>query len=136
MKLNIKNKIALIGGASKGLGKASAISLAKEGVNLAICSNDQESLLQTTEYIKSNYGVEVLPILADLSEVHKIEKDVVEKVLEKYGRIDILVTNSGGPKPGSFFSLNEEDWRIAFDSVLYYVVELYRLVIPYMEDNK
>jgi 3-oxoacyl-[acyl-carrier protein] reductase len=135
MNLNINNKVALIGGASKGLGKASAISLAKEGVNLAICSNDQESLLETTEYINSNFDVNVLPILADLSEVKKIERDVVEKVIEKYGRIDILVTNSGGPKPGAFFTLNEEDWRNAFDSVLFYVIELYRLVIPYMEKN-
>ncbi|MDP2685130.1 MAG: SDR family oxidoreductase [bacterium] len=135
MNLNISNKVALIGGASKGLGKASAISLAKEGVNLAICSNDEKSLLETTEYIKSTYGVEVLPILADLSEVSWIERDVVGKAIEKYGRIDILITNSGGPKPGAFFSLNEEDWRNAFDSVLYYVIELYRLVIPIMKEN-
>jgi 3-oxoacyl-[acyl-carrier protein] reductase len=135
MNLNIDKKIALIGGASKGLGRASAISLAKEGVNLAICSNDEESLLETTKHIESTFGVDVLPILADLSEVRKIEKNVVEKTIGKFGQIDILVTNSGGPKPGSFFALDEDDWRLAFDSVLYYVIELYRLVIPFMKEN-
>ena len=67
--------------------------------------------------------------------MEKIEKDIVRKVIGKYGSIDILVTNSGGPKPGAFFTLNEEDWRNAFDSVLFYVIELYRLVIPYMKKN-
>ncbi|MDA3890964.1 MAG: SDR family oxidoreductase [Salinivirgaceae bacterium] len=135
MDLGILNKVALIGGASKGLGKACAISLAKEGVNLAICSNDNDSLVETTDYISSNFNVEVLPILVDLSQVKEIEKKVIGKVIDKFGRIDILVTNSGGPKPGAFFSLKEEDWRNAFDSVLLYVIELYRLVIPYMKEN-
>jgi len=135
MNLNISNKIAFIGGASKGLGKASAESLAKEGVSLAICSNDPKSLNETAEYLLSTYKVEVLPILADLSETDKIKDNVIKKVIDKFGRIDILITNSGGPKPGDFFTLNEDDWRNAFDSVLYYVIELYRLVIPFMKKN-
>lgn len=135
MDFGIKDKVALIGGASKGLGKACALSLAKEGVNLAICSNEEKSLTETAQYIRATFNVKVLPVLFDLSEVHGIEKNVVGKVLGEYGHIDILITNSGGPRPGSFFNVNEEDWRKAFDSVLYYVVELYRLVIPSMKDN-
>lgn len=135
MDFGIKDKVALIGGASKGLGKACALSLAKEGVNLAICSNEEKSLNETAQYIRTTFNVKVLPVLFDLSEIHGIEKNVVGKVLGEYGHIDILITNSGGPKPGSFFNVNEEDWRKAFDSVLYYVVELYRLVIPSMKDN-
>lgn len=135
MNLKITNKVALIGGASKGLGRACAISLANEGVNLAICSNDQKSLDETAKFIRSNFKVDVLEIFADLSEVKKIKTNVVDKVIEKFGQIDILITNSGGPKPGAFFSLTEEDWRNAFDSVLYYVIELYRLTIPLMKKN-
>ena len=135
MDLGLKNKVALIGGASKGLGKACALRLAKENVNLAICSNDEMSLQATAEYIKENFKVKVFPVLADLSDVHRIEQDVVGKVMQEYGRVDILISNSGGPKPGNFFTLSEDDWRQAFDSVLYYVIELYRLVIPSMKEN-
>ena len=136
MNLGINNKVALIGGASKGLGRATAIQLSQEGVNVALCSNDAESLEETARYIKENMQVEVLAILFDLSDVTNIKSQVVDKVIEKFNRIDILVTNSGGPKAGSFFTLNEEDWRVAFESVLFYVIELYRHIIPVMEENK
>lgn len=136
MNLEIKNKVALIGGASMGLGKGCAIQLAKEGVDVAICSNDRISLNKTTEFIRESSGVEVLPILADLSDTANIKDHIVDKVIEKFGRIDILVVNSGGPKPGTFFDLSEKDWRDAFESVLYYVIELYRNVIPQMKKNE
>lgn len=136
MNLGIKNKVALIGGASKGLGKGCAIQLAKEGVNVAICAIDKESLNETEDFIKKNTHVQVLPILADLSDIKGIKENIVDKVISKFNRIDILVVNSGGPKPGTFFDLTEQDWRCAFDSVLYYVIELYRLIIPQMKENK
>jgi 3-oxoacyl-[acyl-carrier protein] reductase len=135
MDLSIKNKIALIGGASKGLGKGCALQLAKEGVNLALCSNDEPSLEETAELIRSTTHVEVLPIFGDLSNVNLIKKDVVDKILTKYGKIDILVVNSGGPKPGTFFDLTENDWTNGYNSVLNYVIELYRLIIPQMKER-
>lgn len=135
MNLSIKNKVALIGGASMGLGKGCAIQLAKEGVNVAICSIDETSLKMTAEYIREYTGVKVLSILADLSDTTNIKRNIVDRVISEFGRIDILVVNSGGPKPGTFFDLTEEDWRNAFESVLYYVIELYRLVIPQMKKN-
>jgi len=136
MDLNIKNKVALIGGASKGLGKGCAIQLAKEGVNLAICANDEISLQETTKMIQSISAIEVLPVFADLSNVKSIKNDIVDLVLKKYGKIDILVVNSGGPKPGTFFDLTEDDWSKAYNSVLNYVIELYRLIIPQMKVQK
>lgn len=136
MDLGIEGKIALIGGASKGLGKGCAVQLAKEGVNLAICANDESSLLETTKLLQSISSIEILPIYADLSNVKSIKNDVVDKVLSKFGKIDILVVNSGGPKPGTFFDLTEGDWSSAYNSVLTYVIELYRLVIPQMKEQK
>lgn len=135
MDYQIKNRFALIGGASKGLGKACALSLAQEGVNIAICARNKEALYATADEIKAKTSVTVLPIVADLSDVKNIKKNVIEVVKSKFRTIDILVVNSGGPKPGTFFDVNEEDWRKAFESVLYYVIELYRLVIPYMKKN-
>jgi 3-oxoacyl-[acyl-carrier protein] reductase len=136
MELGIKNKVALIGGSSKGLGKGCAIQLAKEGVNLALCANDDSSLRDTTKLIQSISGVKVLPVKADLSDIKNIKNDIVDKVLKKFGKIDILVVNSGGPKPGTFFDLTESDWSDAYDSVLNYVIELYRLIIPQMKEQK
>lgn len=135
MDLGIKNKVALIGGASKGLGKGCAMQLAKEGVNLAICANEEKSLLETAKLIRSVSNVEVLPIFADLSNVQSIKKDVVDKVIANFKKIDILIVNSGGPKPGTFFDLTENDWSTAYNSVLNYVIELYRLIIPQMKEQ-
>ena len=136
MDLGIKNKVALIGGASKGLGKGCAVRLAKEGVSLAICAIDESSLMETIREIQLQTNVDVLPICADLSNIKNIKNDIVDKVLDKFGKIDILVVNSGGPKPGTFFNLKESDWSNAYNSVLNYVIELYRLVIPQMKEQK
>ena len=102
MNLGIKNKYALIGGGSKGLGKASAISLAKEGVNIAICARNEENLHNTLNEIRSKTKVEVIPIVADLSDVNNIKEKIVDKVLQEFGGIDILLTNSGGPARSIF----------------------------------
>ncbi len=136
MNLNINNKVALIGGASKGLGKGCAIRLANEGVNIAICANELESLEKTTKYIKKISDVEVLPIYADLSDVNNIKTNIFDIVIEKFNKIDILIVNSGGPKPGSFFDLDDNDWKKAYDGVLNYVIELYKHIIPVMKKQK
>jgi len=135
MNLGLRSKTALIGGGSKGLGKGCALQLAKEGVDVAICARDSETLKETADFIKKDANVKVLPLTADLSRPAELRK-VVEDTLKMFGRIDILVVNSGGPPPGSFFDLTEQDWADAFNSVLYYVVELYRLVIPQMKERK
>ena len=135
MNLGLQDKVALIGGSSKGLGKGCALQLAKEGVNVAICARNSEALKETANFIKKSTNAKVLPLVADLSKTAELRR-VVEDTLKMFGRIDILVVNSGGPPPGNFFSLTEQDWTNAFNSVLYYVVELYRLVIPQMKERK
>jgi len=135
MDLGLQDKVALIGGSSKGLGKECALQLAKEGVNVAICARNSEALKETANFIKKSTNVKVLPLVADLSKTTELRR-VVEDTLKMFSRIDILVVNSGGPPPGNFFGLTEQDWTNAFNSVLYYVVELYRLVIPQMKERK
>jgi len=136
MKYGLDRKVALIGGASKGLGRGCAIQLARAGVDVAICARNPQALHATAEFIKSETNSNVLPIEYDLSNVSGIKENVVDKVISKYRRIDILVVNSGGPKPGAFFDLTEDDWRKAFDSVLFYVIELYKWVIPHLKHQK
>lgn len=135
MDLGLNGKTAFIGGASKGLGKACALQLVKEGVNVALCGRGLESLdATTTELSKISRG-KVLPIQADLSRLDDINR-AVTNTLKEFGKIDILIINSGGPRPGKFFDLSPADWDNAFRSVLYYAVELYRLIIPKMMEKK
>ena len=134
MDLGIKNRVAIIGGSSKGLGKGCAISLAKEGVNIVLCANDKLSLENTANEIR-NLGVDVLPLLVDMSS-SKDNELIITKTIKKFGNIDILINNSGGPKPGTFFDMNDEDWDKAYNDILKYVIRLNRLAIPYMKKNK
>ena len=134
MNLKLKDKVAIIGGSSKGLGRGCATQLAQEGVNVVICSNDKDSLVETSRFIEE-FGVKVLPLEVDMSYKEDNEK-IVEKTIEKFGKIDILINNSGGPPAGTFFDFDEKDWMRAFNSVLMYVIRLCNLVIPYMKENK
>ena len=135
MNLGLSNKVALIGGSSKGLGKACAFQLAKEGVHVAICARGSKALEETADAIKKSANVKVLPIQADLSKTEDICK-VVQETMNVFGRIDILIANSGGPPAANFFKFTEKEWENAFRSVLYYVVELYKQVIPQMKQRK
>ena len=93
MDLGIKNKVALVTAASQGLGKASAIELANEGVKLAICSRDKDKINQTAEEIQNLSGVEVLAVKADLDSTDDIE-NLIKEIEKKFNTVDILVLNA------------------------------------------
>lgn len=132
MEINLKEKVALIGGSSKGIGKGCAIELAKAGANVIICSRNKDELIDTANYIKSFSKSEVIPIVADLSDVKNLNK-LIDEAYRYFNNIDILVVNSGGPKVGNFSELSIDDWNKGYESVLLYVVELYKLIIPKMK---
>lgn len=134
MDFGLKGKVALIGGASKGLGKACAVCLGQEGAIVAICARQQDSLGQTVQQLEK-MNISVLPLIADMASKEDNER-VVNETLKKFGRIDILVNNSGGPPPGIFYDFDDSDWEKAFHSVLMYVIRLNRLVIPHMKKNQ
>ncbi|OGC22611.1 hypothetical protein A3J90_07030 [candidate division WOR-1 bacterium RIFOXYC2_FULL_37_10] len=134
MNFGLKDKVAVIGGSSKGLGKGCAISLAKEGVHIVLCANGEQSLAETAHLIET-LGVKVLPLEVDMSSKDDNEK-IIKETIDTFGKIDILVNNSGGPLPGTFFDFSDKDWEKAFNDVLMYVVRLTRGVIPYMKKNK
>ncbi|MGQ9610135.1 MAG: SDR family oxidoreductase [bacterium] len=132
MDLGIKGRVAIIGGASKGLGKACAIALAREGVNLSICSRNEVTIKQTANEIKNAYNVDVLALPCNLTSYDDI-KMLVNETINRFGKIDILITNTGGPTPGGFFDLDDKAWESAFQQLLMYVVRMCREVIPYMK---
>jgi 3-oxoacyl-[acyl-carrier protein] reductase len=134
MDLGIKNKVAFVSASSQGLGKSSALALAKEGAHVAICGRNQELLRQTAGEIKA-LGVKVLSLEGDLSSAADCRR-FVESTLTEFGSVDILVTNTGGPPTGKFESFEQADWDKAFQQLTLSVVSLTKGFIPGMKDKK
>lgn len=134
MDLAIKNKVAIIGGSSKGLGKACAIALAKEGVRIVLCARESDPLEKTRQEIES-LGVEVLALSIDMSS-EKDNERIISETIKTFGQIDILVNNSGGPKPGVFEEISMLDWDEAYNSVLRYNIRMIKGCLPYMKKSQ
>jgi 3-oxoacyl-[acyl-carrier protein] reductase len=131
MDIGITSKTAIVAAASKGLGKATALGLAREGANLAICAREKAELLKTAKEIMSATSARVLPIIADVTNPEDIHK-LVKKAADEFERIDILVTNAGGPPTGLFSNFDDKDWQDAVTLNLLSTIRLCREVIPYM----
>jgi 3-oxoacyl-[acyl-carrier protein] reductase len=129
--LGLTGKVALVGGASKGLGKASALALAREGARLAISARTASDLDQAAAEIRSETGTDVMAVRADLNSAAGIHA-VVEAAAERFGGIDVLVVNSGGPSVGRFADLTDDHWRSGLEAVTLNFVRFVREVLPYM----
>jgi 3-oxoacyl-[acyl-carrier protein] reductase len=130
MDLHLKGKVALVTASSKGLGKAAALEFAREGARVIICARGE--LVETVaEEIKRETGADVLAIRANVTKQADIDR-LVQATIEKFGRIDILIVNAGGPKPGGFLDLKAEDWEEAFNLTLMSAVRLCYAVLPHM----
>ena len=134
MDLGLQNRVAMVAAASKGLGRAVAESLAAEGCRLSICSRSLESLEEARRSVES-LGADVLPLACDVSRQDDLGRWTDETVA-RFGQVDILVTNTGGPPAAARRGLEEEQWRSGIDSTLMNVVRLCRLVIPDMQKRK
>ncbi|MBI4476502.1 MAG: SDR family oxidoreductase [Acidobacteria bacterium] len=134
MDLSLTGKAALVCAASKGLGRAAAMALAREGARVAICARGAETLAQTADELRSATGAEVLPIVADVALKADVSR-LVQEAVAHFGGLDILVTNAGGPKSGPFSSLSDEDWQRAVDQLLLSVVRLCAEVVPHMKQR-
>ena len=134
MDLGLKGKVALVCGASKGIAYATAEEFAKEGVSLAICSRDAASIEGAAKKLEA-FGVPVLSIVADLSTMEGIAA-VVDGVMARYGRADILIANTGGPPTGAPMEHAWAAWESATNLLLRSVVELTRAFVPGMRERK
>jgi 3-oxoacyl-[acyl-carrier protein] reductase len=135
VELGLKDKVALVGASSKGLGRASALALAREGARVTICARTEADLQEAAEEIRGETGGEVLAVPADLATAEGIHR-VVAATVERFGGIDVLVNNSGGPAPGSFPDLTDDDWRKAFEVVTLNFVRFVREVTPHMREKR
>jgi 3-oxoacyl-[acyl-carrier protein] reductase len=135
MDLGLRGKVALVSASSKGLGRAIAEELAAEGANLVMCARGEDALHQTAESIRKSTGVKVVEVAADVSDQAGIDR-VARTALDNFGRVDVLVTNSGGPPSGPFESLTAEAWEQATRLLLMSAVGLTRAVLPGMKERR
>ena len=134
MDLGLKNKVALIAASSQGLGRAVAEELAAEGASLVLCARDQKTLAEVAATIADNSGAHVLAVPADVTIADDIKR-LVDAGKERFGRIDILVTNAGGPPAGTFEQITREQWDDALRLTLFSAIELARQVLPGMKER-
>lgn len=132
MDLKLNGKIALVLAASKGLGKASALALSAEGAKVVISSRNAEELDKTAAEIMQQTGNEVIAIPADVSNADQI-KALIKKTADTFGRIDILLNNSGGPPFDKFETFDDQTWQQAFDLTILSFARTSREVLPYMK---
>jgi 3-oxoacyl-[acyl-carrier protein] reductase len=125
----------LVAASSTGLGRAVAEELAAEGASLILCARGEERLRATCNEIRGSSGAEVIGVSGDLSFQAEFER-IFEKGVGRFGQIDILITNTGGPPSGRFDSLTHEDWVNASRDLLMSVVELTKLVLPGMKERR
>lgn len=135
MELGIRGRVALVTGASRGLGRAVAAELAREGASLVLCARGADALDGTAGAIRDETGVSVVAVPADVSEAAGVER-VVAAAMTAHGRVDILVTNAGGPPAGPFESHTLDSWRAATRLTLESVVNLTRAVLPGMKERR
>ena len=134
MDLGLKGKVALVAAASQGLGRAVAEELAAEGTALILCARHDAALQETCAAIAAAHGTPVLGLATDVADPAAVAR-LVEAGLARFGRIDILVTNVGGPPAGTFDTLNADQWQAATSLLLTSVVELTRAVLPGMKER-
>ena len=132
MDLELKGKVAVVGGASKGLGRACAEALAQEGVKVALCSRSRPDLDKTAQEIRDATGAETLVLAGDLDR-HETIRELIAATLDRFGRLDILVNNSGGPPLARAHNATEEQWATAVQRSLLFFARMSREAVPHLK---
>jgi 3-oxoacyl-[acyl-carrier protein] reductase len=135
MDLGLNGKVAIVGSASKGLGRAVALGLAREGSKIAMFSRSEDSIGRAADEIRAETGAEVEALAADVSSGDDLQR-VFDSTIRRFGRVDVLFNNSGGPPPGTFDDFDDDAWVHAFELLLQSSVRLTRLVLPGMRERK
>ncbi|MCQ3975940.1 MAG: 3-oxoacyl-ACP reductase, partial [Anaerolineae bacterium] len=117
MDLGLKDKVALVTASSKGLGWACALALAREGAKVAICARDGKALKAAADEIVMTTGSEVLAVPSDMANSRDIQQ-VVKETVKHFGKLQILVTNAGGPPAGNFTDFEDRQWQEALNLTL------------------
>lgn len=129
---NLKGKVALVTGASQGIGFASAMALAKAGADVAILARRKEILLEARDKIIADSGSKVIAISGDVGNP-LCPQEAIKQIDHQLGRVDILVNNAGGPKPGAFMEIDQTDWDNALTQNLQSMIHFSKAAVPRMK---
>ncbi len=135
MDLGLKDKVAIVAAASKGMGKACAMGLAGEGARVTMCARTEADLIAAANEIREKTKAEVLAIPADVTRLPDIQR-VVARTVEAFGGVDILVANAGGPPIGGFDQMTDAQWQGAFELNLLSTIRFIREVLPHMRKKR
>jgi len=131
LELGLKGKVAVVTGGTEGIGRATALRLAREGAKVAICARRQPQLDQTAAEIRKA-GAEALAVAADMSKAADIER-FLKAVIGHFGRIDILVNNAGTSARGKFLEVDDKTWGADIELKVFGAIRCTRLAVPHMK---
>ena len=132
MDLELRDKVAIVGGASKGLGRACAQVLAEEGARVALCSRSAKDVEKAAQEIRDSTGRDTLAFSGDLDRLETI-RELVAATVARFGRLDVLVNNSGGPPLARAHNATEEQWATAVQRSLFFFARMAREAIPHLK---
>jgi len=135
MDLGLRDRVALVAAASKGLGKAVAMALAREGAKLALCARTDATLHAAVEEIAGETGADVLARAVDVTRYDQVRRFVAETA-ERFGRLDICIANAGGPPSKRFSETTLEDWHAATQLNLMSTLHLAKETLPLMQQRR
>jgi 3-oxoacyl-[acyl-carrier protein] reductase len=135
VNLGIKDRVAMVAASSQGIGRATAEAFAAEGCRVAMCARNRQTLERAAEEIRKKYNVDVLAEAFDVTDADAVSR-FGKSVVEKFGGVDICVTNAGGPPAKGFLASSLDDWQKALDANFLSTVYFAREVIPHMQRKK
>ena len=135
MNLGLDGKVAIVAAASKGLGKAVALGLAAEGCRIAMFSRDQASIEAAAAEVRERSGAQVEALAADVMQEADLRR-VFDTAVARFGQVDVLFMNSGGPPPGTFDDFDDAAWLRAFELLVLSTTRMTRMVLPGMRERR
>jgi 3-oxoacyl-[acyl-carrier protein] reductase len=134
MDLGLSGKVAMVAGASRGLGYAVAQALAVEGAAVSIASRDADAIAKAADGLRRETGARIVAVPADVRDAGAIDR-WYQKTVGELERVDLLFANSGGPRPGRFVELDDQAWQAAYELLVLSTVRLIRSVLPSMTER-
>lgn len=135
MNLGLKGRGVIVAASSQGIGLATAEAFAREGAQVAMCARTEKTLLEAANLIRSQTGAEVYAEALDVTDAAAVQQ-FTDQVAKRFGRIDVCVTNAGGPPAKNFLSISADEWHKAVDLNLMSTVHLAKAVIPHMQRHR
>jgi 3-oxoacyl-[acyl-carrier protein] reductase len=135
MDLGLAGCVAIVGGSSSGMGRACALALAREGCNVTLFARREGLLAEAADEVEGlGTGASALPVPGDATDPTALQS-VIDRTLDRFGKLDILVNNTGGPPAGGFEEFGEEEWRAAWELTLMSALRLTRFALPALRES-